>query len=426
MEAAGLINSFLCLVIRGICDYADSHKNKQWQAYAAATAAAYGKEVLSVIPPASVARACTVEKTVRDASKRFCMTVLSRKAEHIDLFLCGPDGRVYTLWWEQNRGWSSPHRSLDGDFAPGAKMTAVSRAAEKLDLFACDIHGNIFTKWWHVPEMVVLLFQWTIWSPWEKLGERFHGGAEVAVTSRGQEVLDLFSQSEDGHINALQWTKERGWSKGTYGKSLPKDPRGFPVGAHITVIARSQQHMNLFVCDADDNVKTLGWSGGSGWTDWESIGRQFSNETEISAIVPNLDTIEIFARKRNGQAHTTNWTVSLGWKRVWNQIPLGAGIRAESKVTVIKLSSETLQLFVHGSDGFVHTCWRSGSLAEWCTSRSVRMQKFLGSVDITAVTRTGARAVDLFVSDNQGSGITVWWTRGSKSNWEEWRTLQFL
>ena len=30
MEAAGLMNSFLCLVIRGICDYADSHKNKKW------------------------------------------------------------------------------------------------------------------------------------------------------------------------------------------------------------------------------------------------------------------------------------------------------------------------------------------------------------------------------------------------------------
>jgi nucleoside phosphorylase len=50
MEAAGLINSFPWLVIRGICDYADSHKNKKWQAYAAATAAAYAKEVLSVIP----------------------------------------------------------------------------------------------------------------------------------------------------------------------------------------------------------------------------------------------------------------------------------------------------------------------------------------------------------------------------------------
>jgi nucleoside phosphorylase len=44
MEAAGLMNSFLCLVIRVICDYADSHKNKRWQAYAAATAAACAKE----------------------------------------------------------------------------------------------------------------------------------------------------------------------------------------------------------------------------------------------------------------------------------------------------------------------------------------------------------------------------------------------
>src|SRR5436309_1397051 len=55
MEAAGLINSFPCLVIRGICDYADSHKNKKWQVYAAGTAAAYTKEVLSVIPSEEVA-----------------------------------------------------------------------------------------------------------------------------------------------------------------------------------------------------------------------------------------------------------------------------------------------------------------------------------------------------------------------------------
>ncbi|KAK7178576.1 Ankyrin repeat domain-containing protein 50-like protein 1 [Paraphaeosphaeria sporulosa] len=54
MEAAGLMNSFPCLVIRGICDYADSHKNKAWQPYAAGTAAAYAKEVLSVITPSKV------------------------------------------------------------------------------------------------------------------------------------------------------------------------------------------------------------------------------------------------------------------------------------------------------------------------------------------------------------------------------------
>ena len=50
MEAAGLMNDFPCLVVRGICDYADSHKNKKWQPYAAATAAACVKEILSIIP----------------------------------------------------------------------------------------------------------------------------------------------------------------------------------------------------------------------------------------------------------------------------------------------------------------------------------------------------------------------------------------
>jgi nucleoside phosphorylase len=54
MEAAGLMDEFSCLVIRGICDYADSHKDKRWQPYAAATAAAYAKELLSIIPAQEV------------------------------------------------------------------------------------------------------------------------------------------------------------------------------------------------------------------------------------------------------------------------------------------------------------------------------------------------------------------------------------
>ncbi|EGX47076.1 hypothetical protein AOL_s00097g122 [Orbilia oligospora ATCC 24927] len=50
MEAAGLMGQLPCLVIRGICDYADAHKNKAWQEYAAAAAAAYAKELLCAVP----------------------------------------------------------------------------------------------------------------------------------------------------------------------------------------------------------------------------------------------------------------------------------------------------------------------------------------------------------------------------------------
>ncbi|KAJ6789603.1 hypothetical protein PWT90_09841 [Aphanocladium album] len=49
MEAGGLMNQFPCIVIRGICDYSDTHKNKDWQGYAAMTAAAYAKDLIKRI-----------------------------------------------------------------------------------------------------------------------------------------------------------------------------------------------------------------------------------------------------------------------------------------------------------------------------------------------------------------------------------------
>ncbi|KAF3936366.1 Inversin [Dactylellina cionopaga] len=55
-EAAGLLNDFPCIVIRGICDYADSHKNDKWQEHAAAVAAAFAKELLQYIQPSDVER----------------------------------------------------------------------------------------------------------------------------------------------------------------------------------------------------------------------------------------------------------------------------------------------------------------------------------------------------------------------------------
>ncbi|KAH0555888.1 hypothetical protein GP486_006166 [Trichoglossum hirsutum] len=66
MEAAGLMNHFPCLVIRGICDYADTHKNKEWQGYAAMAAAAYAKDLLRQIPPNKVEAEKRIREQLRD------------------------------------------------------------------------------------------------------------------------------------------------------------------------------------------------------------------------------------------------------------------------------------------------------------------------------------------------------------------------
>ncbi|KAJ5627818.1 Disease resistance protein [Penicillium lividum] len=61
MEAAGALTDFPCMVIRGISDYCDSHKNDQWHGYAAAVAAAYARQLFFHM---------SIEETQRNSSPR--------------------------------------------------------------------------------------------------------------------------------------------------------------------------------------------------------------------------------------------------------------------------------------------------------------------------------------------------------------------
>ncbi|KAK8001215.1 hypothetical protein PG991_013437 [Apiospora marii] len=50
MEGAGAWDEVPCIVVKGTCDYADSHKNNKWQPFAAATAASVAKAFLTRYP----------------------------------------------------------------------------------------------------------------------------------------------------------------------------------------------------------------------------------------------------------------------------------------------------------------------------------------------------------------------------------------
>lgn len=63
-EAAGLMDRFPCIAIRGISDYADTHKCKKWQPYASVTAAAYAKDLLAVIQPQAIAKETAAAKVL--------------------------------------------------------------------------------------------------------------------------------------------------------------------------------------------------------------------------------------------------------------------------------------------------------------------------------------------------------------------------
>ncbi|SPJ78511.1 related to ankyrin repeat [Fusarium torulosum] len=98
MEAAGLMNHFPCLVIRGICDYSDSHKNKEWQGFAAMMAAAYAKDLLRQIPPSKVEAQKPISEilsSIKSTGNETKHAVMSMASDHrfakIERWLSPPD-----------------------------------------------------------------------------------------------------------------------------------------------------------------------------------------------------------------------------------------------------------------------------------------------------------------------------------------------
>ncbi|GKU14571.1 unnamed protein product [Fusarium langsethiae] len=79
MEAAGLANHFPCVVIRGICDYSDSHRGREWQGYAALMAAAYAKQLLLQIPLETIETEEKMKDIFQQIDKRLAPIVETKK-----------------------------------------------------------------------------------------------------------------------------------------------------------------------------------------------------------------------------------------------------------------------------------------------------------------------------------------------------------
>ncbi|KAI9159132.1 5'-methylthioadenosine/S-adenosylhomocysteine nucleosidase [Paramyrothecium foliicola] len=61
MEGAGAWDDTPCLVVKGVCDYADSHKNSHWHNFAAATAAAVTRSIIERYPKTDAAQTTAPE-----------------------------------------------------------------------------------------------------------------------------------------------------------------------------------------------------------------------------------------------------------------------------------------------------------------------------------------------------------------------------
>ncbi|KAL4999824.1 hypothetical protein BDV10DRAFT_183971 [Aspergillus recurvatus] len=122
MGASGLMNQFPCLGIRGISNYADSHKNDEWRGYAAMAAAAYGKDLLSIMPEIKVEPEIEITKVLD------WLTTEDYSVQHNDyLELRHPGTGDWFLKTPEFENWAqSPGRLLFCPGIPGAGKTIIA------------------------------------------------------------------------------------------------------------------------------------------------------------------------------------------------------------------------------------------------------------------------------------------------------------
>ncbi|KAL4733125.1 hypothetical protein BDV11DRAFT_210460 [Aspergillus similis] len=133
MEGAGVWDNISCIIIKGVCDYADSHKNKAWQAYAAATGAAAAKAFLEYWEP-----------TIQEEANKFHVP-LDLSAVPVTEEFVGREEELNCLW-DYLQPASSQTRKIQGQPIENQAVNeeeAVQRANQVLQWLARP--GN--TRW---------------------------------------------------------------------------------------------------------------------------------------------------------------------------------------------------------------------------------------------------------------------------------------
>jgi hypothetical protein len=284
------------------------------------------------------------------------VTVVSRRADYLDVFVVGTDGRAYTCAWTPSTGWRGWWAIGGAVFPAGTMINAVVRSQDHLDIFATDVGGRALSAAWEP----AFADGWHGW--WHIRGGRAKPGAPVTAVSRSANKLDIFVVGTDGFAYTAAW--EPGFADGWHGWWRIRDAQ-FPQGSYLGAVTRSADHLDVFGTDSGGRVITAAWEpafadGWHGW--WQIRGGRAQPGAPVTAVSRSTNKLDVFVVGTDNTTYTAAWEPAFtdGWHGWWN---LNGGKAAHgSFITATSRRQDYMDVFVVGQDGRVYSAaWRPGA-----------------------------------------------------------------
>jgi hypothetical protein len=264
------------------------------------------------------------------------VSCLSRLTNHIDLFVVGFDGGIYSTFWDANGGWFNHwFRLIDANFGdnftvpPKATVSCLSRFPNHIDLFVAGRDGAVYSTFWDANG------GW--FNHWFRLGDSNFGdgftippGSPVSCLTRFQDHIDLFVTGRDGVVYSTFWDANGGWFNRWFGLRDTNFRDGFtvPPGSPVSCLSRFRDHIDLFVVGYDGGVYSTFWDANGGWFNhWfrltdPNFGDGFTVPpgSVVSCMSRFQDHIDLFAVGRDGAIYSTFWDANGGWFNHWFRV----------------------------------------------------------------------------------------------------------
>jgi len=361
------------------------------------------------------------------------VSVASRGANNLDVFVVGKDGGIYTAAWgpQTDSTWKGWWRISDLEAKPGSSVSVTSRGADWLDIFVVGNDGGIYTASWNPA------FE-DGWHGWWRIGNNaVDPGSPVSVVSRSADKLDVFVTGSDGGIYTAAW--EPGFTDGWHGWSRIGDLAADPE-SYIAAVSRGTDKLDIFVVGPDGKVQANGWEPKfpCGWKGWQNVlDASFKPGSCLGAISRSSDWLDVFAASVDSNVYTAAWNPAFTCEACGDQGPaldhLNAGPSAKrfqyaprfaKNVAIARHvdGSARTEVFVIDSDNdLVVTRSRNGnSVADGFSAFSS-----LGSI-------TSPRQIAAFIQTNAKPQVVVTseagklYTRAvskSSDSWNGWTTI---